>query len=806
MERHRRKQSDALYCAGEQRGGSYPGRPQTEYLNQDLEMNAAMASRDVVLSIYEGERLLFEVNLRSLNKSQITFGSDPDNDIVIHSTAGIVSRHHGIITLKGNECFIADNNSTNGILFNGTARRSGKLGLRDVVSIGKQGRSDYDCITFLLGYGDVRWRSFNLAGRNSVSVGRVPGNDIVLPSPAVSAHHADFVFDGVGTWSVVDCNSFNGTFVQGAPAIGAIPVAPGDAVTLANATIVFMGQTLLYTAESRGVEVVARNLIQVRKDKGGDRVTNDNVSLRIKKGEFVAIVGGSGSGKTTLLNGLNGSDPAARGTVEVDGVDLYTNYGVLKNAIGYVPQQDIVYDNLKLIDMLLYAAELRMPPDTSKVERSARAKEVIEMLGLTHESQNFIGRLSGGQKKRASIAVEMLADPRLFYLDEPTSGLDPGTEKTLMETLAGMARTGRTVILVTHTTLNLHLCDQVVFLGPGGVLCFAGAPQQALSFFGVEDFVDVYGLIAQDPYDWARRFARLRASTSDMSHVSNTQPRESIKRKSTSFFSQFTTLSRRYAQLMINDTQRLILLIAQAPLLAALICLVAGEECFSIYEGTKSCLFALSCAAFWVGMLNSIQEICKERVVLKREYAGGVKISAYVLSKILVLTVLCTVQSLLLVGVFCALEGFPEEALWNAPVELFVTVLLTTLSAMCLGLLMSALFKNPDRAIAVAPILIMPQILFSGLIFKLEGIAETISLFVHCRWGMEAFGSTANLNALDLKIYENELIDSSIYEHEWEAAFEFTMEHLAYSWGVLGLFCIVCVVACGVVLRASIRK
>lgn len=759
----------------------------------------------LLLSVFEGDRLLLERDLTRCGKARLTFGAADDNDLVVRSSAGIVSRHHGSLVVQGTTCTIVDEGSTNGLYFNGVKRPHSVFAPGDVVSVGHQGAVDYESITFLLNYADSRWRSFPLDGKVRVTLGRAIDNDIVLPSSAVSACHALLLRDQQGGWSIADNDSFNGTFVNGAPVIGLMPLTSGDVIALAGASAVFIGDSVLYSTESAGVEVVARDLVQTRKVHGGVRVTNDHVSLHVRKGEFVAIVGGSGSGKTTLLSALSGSDPATSGTVGVDGVDLYANYGVLKNAIGLVPQQDIVYDNLKLIDMLRYAAELRMPPDSTKQERETRAGEVLELLELMSERDNLIKCLSGGQKKRASIAVELLADPHLLFLDEPTSGLDPGIEQSLMEKLAAMAHAGRTIMLVTHTTLNLHLCDQVVFLGPGGTLCFAGLPQGALEFFGVDDFVGIYQMIAADPKGWAKRFATSELSESLRGEPVQ-QPEAASCKRSPSFVSQLSTLSRRYVRLLMNDTQRLVLLVLQAPLLAMLICMVAGDDCFTVYEGTKSCLFALSCAAFWIGILDSIQEICKERVILKREYAGGLKLGAYVLSKVLVLGALCVVQSVLLTGVFCAFEGVPSDALWNPMAELFFTVLLTTLSAMCLGLAISALFRNPDRAIAVAPILIMPQILFSGLIFKLEGAAEKISIFVNCRWGMEAFGTTANLNALDLSIYESDFIDASIYEHEWEAAFEYTTEHLMQAWGVLSAFCLVCLVVCGVVLRVGIRK
>jgi len=228
--------------------------------------------------------------------------------------------------------------------------------------------------------------------------------------------------------------------------------------------------------------------------------------MSINPSEFVAFVGGSGAGKSTFMKCISGVDRPTSGTVLMNGENLYENYENLKYNIGYVPQDDIVFSNLTLHDMLQYAAKLRMPDNTSKKERNQRIKEVLDIVSLTDFENSFIRQLSGGQRKRASIAVELLADPNLFFLDEPTSGLDPGTERSIMQTLRKMSQMGKTIILVTHNTLNLHLCDKVAFFGEGGHLCFYGSPQEALNFFGVTDFVDIYTKIIENQEYWYNKF------------------------------------------------------------------------------------------------------------------------------------------------------------------------------------------------------------------------------------------------------------------------------------------------------------
>jgi hypothetical protein len=267
---------------------------------------------------------------------------------------------------------------------------------------------------------------------------------------------------------------------------------------------------------------------------------------------------------------------------------------------------------------------------------------------------------------------------------------------------------------------------------------------------------------------------------------------------------QVAVLSERYFHLMLNDRQRLIMLLAQAPLLAFLISLVKDGNQFEYYGITKSLLFALSCSAFWIGTLNAIQEVCKERNILKREYMTGLKLGPYIISKFVVLGFLSVIQSLLLTGVFVLLVGSPEEGVFMHPfLELFLTTFLTAISASAMGIFASSMFRNPDRAMTVAPLLLMPQILFSGLLFELDGATKVISWFAICRWSMEGYGTIANLN--DLKYMIEMSGEMREIEHEAEDFFEYTTAHLTRSWMIMLAFVIVFAVVSGISLR-SVRK
>ena len=794
-----------------------------------------LAPRSFSVTFVEGGRVLGEVTIPTDHDASLTFGRSKDNDVVVDPPSHTVSAHHGRFEVQEGQLVMVDCGSTNGLYHNGMRADRIPLAVGDIVVVGIPQRGARRTIA-IVGEGGKRWNLVDLMGRQSLSIGRTTDNDLVLPDQTVSSHHAILLRGTQGFWGITDLGSSNGTRLNGSYVVAETQLSAGSIIQLGNAQLVFLDSCLLVLAERQGVEIVASDLVRYRENHGMRRITCDHVSFRVKRGEFVAIVGGSGCGKTTLLNALNGSDPADEGKVFFDGTDLYANYDMLKASIGNVPQEDIVYDDLPLYEMLELAAKLRMQQDTTDDERQERVDEVIRLLELEHERTKKIGALSGGQKKRASIAVELLADPRLLFLDEPTSGLDPGIERKLMAALAEMAHEGRTIVLVTHTTLNLHLCDQVVFLGTGGKLCYAGPPQQALSFFDVTDFVDVYNKISGRPEVWEQQFAFNRPPVQADSQSGGAEDQGAAGHGAARFFRQCATLVKRECALLVADHMRTAILLLQAPLLAVLLGIVAGSDCFVWCEGTQSCLFALSCMAFWIGILDSVQEICKERTILRREYEGGISLFAYLTSKLSVLTLLCVIQSLLLISVFMLMlaitgSSLPNDPVFFVPLELFLTTFLTTCSAMCLGLFVSAVVRNSDRAIAVAPLLVMPQILFAGIVFQLNGFARPLSYFVSCHWAVEAYGTTADVNELPLQVYREKMkppegvygdgpdkvtvtkeqheegmpVPDGLIEHKRNPMFDHSPQHLLLAWGVLFGFCLICIVGCAIALKVQLR-
>lgn len=761
----------------------------------------AVQKGSYTVTIFDATREPYTVRLAATGKSVLTFGRADDNDVVL--TSHLVSRHHGRIALIGGKWYMEDMGSTNGLIYNNANIQRKEIGDGDFIRIddGVETVTNGVLFVFSLDASTSKWYTLPIGGMQSITIGRDARCSITLPHISVSKCHAVIQMEG-GRYYISDTGSANGLFVNGIRVYAKTLLHEKDVITITNSKLIFTATAISYCYYKSGISVDSSNVV-IKRGKGKKSfITCNHVNLNIKPGELVSIIGGSGAGKSTVLNAMCGYLEPAEGSVYINGIDLYQNFDSLKKIIGYVPQSDIVYDDLTLYDMLLYASKLRLPKDTSDEEREAAITRAINMVELPQKRDSFIKALSGGQRKRASIAVELLSDPNLLFLDEPASGLDPGTERNLMTSLREMADNGKTVILVTHSTLQLQMCDKIVFMGAGGNLCFCGSYDEALAFFGVDNIVDVYNMITYQAKEWSARYAQIAVPAGAPRKAAQAPAKQPGEHKF-----QLKVLCSRYLKLIVNDKQRLWMLLLQAPLLAFLISLVANGYQFQRYEMTKSLLFALSCCAFWVGILNAIQEICKERTILKREYMTGLSLGSYVRSKILVLGSMCFIQCAMIVGVFAATVGMPDNGVLFPPlIELFISTYLTALSAAAMGLFVSSMFDNADKAMTVAPILLMPQILFSGQLFQLDGVTNYISYIVTCRWSMEGLGTTADLNSLPnametfMERYGANIPRSKI--HGFEKFYNTEVSHLLMVWGIL----LVSVVAFLILSRVMLQK
>jgi ABC transport system ATP-binding/permease protein len=601
--------------------------------------------------------------------------------------------------------------------------------------------------------------SMHAAGERTV-LGRDASCDIVIEDLLVSRRHAELRRTSDGRYELEDLGSRNGTFINGRRVQRQV-LDELDLVTIGLSSFLFaLGRLEEYrdtgsvTFEASGITVVG--------DSGATLL--EDVSFSLTERSLLGIVGPSGSGKSTLLAALSGIRPATQGEVLYGGRDLYADYAELRNRIGFVPQEDILHRELPLRLALDYAARLRFPAEVTEGERSARIDEVLDELELGHRASAPISRLSGGQRKRTSVALELLTKPSLLFLDEPASGLDPGLARVLMRLLRDLADGGRTVVVVTHELDNLRLCDQILVLAPGGVPAYCGPPQQAAARFEREDLVDVFSDLATRPAETWRQHTPTAARPSGR----EVQPPPDPVRQQ-GWFSQTRTLAARYLAVLAADRRNLALLLAQAPVLGVLMlaALPAGElgvpppPEVRLVSTAGLVLFVLLLGATWVGANNAIREIARELPVLRRERGVGLSLSAYVTSKVVVLAGLTTVQAVVLVAVATARQRGPRDAvLLGWPLgELMVVVALAGIAAMALALLVSALAGTPERATSILPMLLILQLVLSAGAVLPEiadrPVLRELGTLSSAQWGVAAAASTADLN--DLQLFDERL-------------------------------------------------
>jgi ABC transport system ATP-binding/permease protein len=582
---------------------------------------------------------------------------------------------------------------------------------------------------------------------------------VVVSDLSVSRYHAELRRSSRGGFEIADLGSHNGTFVNG-QRITSAPVTEADSIGIGPATFHLVGQELQEFIDSGEVSLSVQNL-SVRLP--GGKVILDGVSFPLGERCLLGVIGPSGAGKSTLLGALTGMKPATEGTVLYDNRDLYQDYAELKYRIGLVPQQDIMHTQLSARRALRYAAELRFPRDTSTRERNERVDEVIGELGLTAHANTRAESLSGGQRKRVSVALELLTKPSLLFLDEPTSGLDPGLDKSVMEMMAGLAHDGRTVIVVTHSVANLDLCDRLLVLVPGGKIAFFGPPREGLRHFGQPGWAEVFQAFENEPgRDWAGEYKRspLHAQyvAEAMAVAAPAAPRQLApsapppRRKR--FFSQLSTLCRRYLAVIASDRVYLGFLIGAPLVLAGILQLVSTPEGLAGPPGSnqnaEAVLLILAIGACFTGALNSIREIVKERPIYTRERAAGLSSGAYLWSKLLVLGVLSGLQAVLMtaVGLFGRKMPPTGSFLTHAPeLEIVLAMAFLAVTSMTLGLLISSTVKASEQSLPLLFVSVMAQVVFTGGVIAIAGQPglEQLSWISPSRWGFGAVASTTNL-------------------------------------------------------------
>ncbi|MFF0183821.1 FHA domain-containing protein [Streptomyces sp. NPDC005244] len=711
-------------------------------------------------------------------------GRDPLCEVVIDDVR--VSWHHAVLRPDSGHWTLEDENSTNGTYADGRRVHEWGVGPGSVIRFGSPadgpravlvGRPPPvaerpSAVSVPAATGTFRQpTTVRPLPSRTVRIGRGGDNDLVVDDLIVSRHHAELLASPDGTYEIVDLGSHNGTFLNGQP-VARAPVTPGDIVGIGHSAFCLVGDELQEYVDSGEVSLDVQDL-SVEVDRGRKTLL-DQVSFPVGEKCLLAVVGPSGAGKSTLLNALTGQRPADHGTVLYDGRDLYRDYAELRQRIGLVPQDDILHAQLTVRRALGYAAELRFPQDTAKAERRARVDEVIGELGLEQRVDQPIHSLSGGQRKRVSVALELLTKPSLLFLDEPTSGLDPGMDRSVMHMLRGLADDGRTVIVVTHSVLSLDVCDRLLVLAPGGKVAYYGPPDDTLAFFGYRQWPEAFEAFERDTdRDWATEY---RDSPFHSQYIDNSssQPRRTEDTggaavgpppKAQSWGSQLRTLVRRYAAALGADRTFLAIMIALPFVMGAMARALAGGKLTQ--ETAMNALLILCVGGVLTGAANAVRELVKERVIYQRERAVGLSRSAYLMSKVVVLGTITVLQAvvLTLVGLFGVDLNAPggEGVLMPPLVEITLAVALLAFTAMMLGLLVSALVRKEEVTMPLLVLLAIVQVVFCGALLKLHGVPgiEQLAWLVPSRWALGAMAGTIGLS----RIVPGELTGDPLFKH-----------------------------------------
>ena len=774
-----------------------------------------------------------------LNKEVMRLGRDPEGEVVIHADAAVVSRRHAEIRKAGEQFAVTDLKSFNGTLVNGQ-RIAGTVTLYggDQIQLGVGGpivrvvdpshpspagrpsgagvqtpatpqsipqafgqiaaMAKRETIVVSSSSGSMpptkapagsqpqllARRSFE--GKQQLSIGRAQDNDIRLDGLQISNRHASFTASN-GSVAVEDAGSTNGVYVNGERISGKRTVQPSDVIQIGPFVLqadAHQGVAVYDTRSKTRIDAINIAKVVANRSGGGKIKLLDDVGLTIQPNEFVGMLGPSGAGKSTLMDSMNGMRPASSGHVLINNLDLYRHLDSLKQSIGYVPQDDIIHRELTVYRTLYYVARLRLSRDVSSKEIDQIVNEVMDVTGLSERRDVPVGQLSGGQRKRVSIAVELITKPSVIFLDEPTSGLDPATEEKIMKLFRQIAESGRTVVLTTHAMENVKLFDKIVVL-MRGKLVFYGAPQEALAHVKAESFKDLYDKLEAPIDQQIAAMATLPANAAKSQQQAFKQRREQISEQVAEDWKQkfqatdqyrrnvveplsglprdgraaappkrhmsildavrqWGTLTRRYLEVLSRDKFNLLILFAQAPIIAFLTYLVVGEKLPRDFP-----YFMLGLVSIWFGTSVASREIIRERAVYTRERMVNLRLLPYVGSKVFVLALIVSFQCALLFATvkFMHYTGLMSLPGWAVPQ--FAVMFITAMVGIALGLFVSAIVKTPEMATSLVPLILIPQIIFSGLVGVPQGLSKAVGTLMPATWAFDGLKQFSTLDTLD---------------------------------------------------------
>jgi ABC-type multidrug transport system ATPase subunit/pSer/pThr/pTyr-binding forkhead associated (FHA) protein len=739
---------------------------------------------------------------------QITLSIGKSDTDIVYKVAD-VSRMHAQIVYDGNRVYIQDCNSTNGTFINGVKISSGQLiqikaddeisfsqsksaklivGEKVSQSLSQNNKSSnaVEGVKSLLQY---------LSGKDEIKIGRSPECDVVLEHTSVSRVHAILKKTSSEKYIITDLGSLNGTFVNNRKVTSA-EVSAKDKI--------FIGRFLL-NLESNGRNLSNESAVRatnICKQYKSGFVALKNTSFDIPSGGLIAIMGPSGCGKSTLLKVLNGDSPASAGEVYINGLELISNYGYLKTQIGYVPQDDIVHRELTVEQSLYFAAHIRLDGVSDEYAQT-KIEQLLNELNITEIRHNLVSAISGGQRKRVSIAVELLSDPAVLFLDEPTSPLDPQTIEEFMGILRHLSEKGTTVILVTHKPDDLNHMDSVMFMAEGGYLIFYGRSNEYKEYFKVTSPVEVYANIAGEKAQYWINKTTNPGNSLQISQNSVQKIDDAVNP-----FRQFYWLLSRYFKIKTNDRLNSAIMLLQAPIIALLICFIFQE-----IRGAVPFLMAVS--AIWFGVNNAAREIVSEAPIYKRERMFNVLIPPYIFSKVFVLGIFALIQALLFNSIIWV--WYSKSAIgWQDPISSAGWMFFLTVISSLFGLLISSISDSTEKVMSIVPIAVIPQIMLAGIIAKIPNVmVEFLSYFTFSRWGTEGFDHiqreivepmpkidpSQNPEEAPKIVQQDSLIDaykqletnfhSSYNSNFGDLSGSLTLDFIVIS--ILGLICVVCI-------------
>ncbi len=713
----------------------------------------------IILTFRQKDKQIKEIFATPGRAAIFQLGSGGDH-LDIYFDDQFVSRSHAqILVDQAGMIYVSDLGSTNGTYLNGkrvTANQPYLLRSGDKVVFGKESSA-------LMQVEDERSRSGHSRGANGgykgghsqgrdqdgntpppvadqtasildqlkqkkvLTLGRHKDCDIVLDYSMVSRQHAVLKLLPDGKVQFTD-QSTNGSYLNGKR-------IHKTSVTLKKGDVLIVGRARLDLEQGacKLASEIAIKAVRIKKQFRNGKVGLHTSSLNVPSGSLLAIMGPSGCGKSTLLRCLTGESPATRGSVYLLNLELIRNYDLLKSLVGYVPQDDIVHKELTVEQSLYFAGKLRMEDATdSTIEQ--KISEVLARLHISDIRKSPIAKISGGQRKRVSIAVELLTDPLILFMDEPTSPLDPQTIEEFMRILQELAESGTTVVMVTHKPEDLEFMDSVIFMAQGGHLSYHGSVGAYKSYFGVKHAVGVYAnLTGQKSHQWITRFNMQQSGSGQQGDTgSNSQGQQGNLRKRSNkpVFNQLYWLSMRNLRIKVNDTLNAAILLGQAPIIAALICIIFDE----IYASVP---FIVTLSAAWFGTSNAAREIVAEAAIYRRERMFNLRIGPYIFSKLAVLSLFSLIQAILFIGIIF-LRYSQNDPVWNNFLGTMLWFWAITICSTVLGLMLSALVNTTEKVMTLVPLVLIPQVMLAGVVTSINNfLVEFMSFLTPTRWGNE---------------------------------------------------------------------